>query len=70
MAVVREFSMATSVAHVCGQDLPEALQLLTDGAIASVVLEAVIGLEDLVNDGLEAIVSRRARGKILVSPSQ
>jgi len=56
------------VAHVCGQDIPEALELLTDGRIAGLLLDRVIGLEALVDDGLEALVSGRAAGKILVDP--
>jgi (R,R)-butanediol dehydrogenase / meso-butanediol dehydrogenase / diacetyl reductase len=67
-ATLREVDMVTTVAHVCGQDIPEALELLTDGRIAGLLLDRVIGLEALVDDGLEALVTGRAAGKILVDP--
>jgi isopentenyl-diphosphate delta-isomerase len=43
--------------------VPEALDLLTDGRIADLLLDRVIGLDQLVDDGLEALVQRRAAGK-------
>lgn len=69
-AILREVDMLTTVAHVCGQDLPEALSLLEDGAVAGHLLDRVIGLDELVVDGLGALVGRTARGKILVDPAR
>ncbi len=69
-ATLREVDLLTTVAHVCDDDLPEALDLLTDGRIAGHLLDRVIGLERLVapDDGLAALAARRVAGKILVDP--
>ncbi|MGI8334511.1 zinc-dependent alcohol dehydrogenase [Actinomadura scrupuli] len=67
-ATLREVDVSTTVAHVCGEDMPEALDLLTDGSLAELVLERVIGLDDLVPEGLDALLQRRLRGKVLVDP--
>ncbi len=67
-ATLREVDLVTTVAHVCGEDIPEALDLLAGGRIAGLLLDRVIGLDALVDDGLEALVSGRAAGKILVDP--
>jgi (R,R)-butanediol dehydrogenase/meso-butanediol dehydrogenase/diacetyl reductase len=69
-ATLREVDLLTTVAHVCGEDIPEALRLLTSGAVADRLLDRVIGLDALVDDGLMALVDRRATGKILVDPSR
>jgi (R,R)-butanediol dehydrogenase/meso-butanediol dehydrogenase/diacetyl reductase len=65
---LREVDMITTVAHVCGEDIPEALRLLSEGRIAGHLLDRVIGLDALVADGLDALVAGRATGKILVDP--
>jgi (R,R)-butanediol dehydrogenase / meso-butanediol dehydrogenase / diacetyl reductase len=65
---LREVDMLTTVAHVCGADIPEALRLLAAGGITEHLLDKVIGLDALVPDGLDALVDRRAGGKILVDP--
>ncbi|HJP79383.1 MAG TPA: alcohol dehydrogenase catalytic domain-containing protein [Pseudonocardiaceae bacterium] len=67
-ATLREVDLITTVAHVCGDDIPAALRLLADGRIAEHLLGRVIGLDALVPDGLDALVERRATGKILVDP--
>jgi (R,R)-butanediol dehydrogenase / meso-butanediol dehydrogenase / diacetyl reductase len=67
-ATLREVDMVTTVAHVCGEDLPQALRLLTGGRIAGHLLDRVIGLDSLVDDGLEPLAAGRAAGKILVAP--
>jgi threonine dehydrogenase-like Zn-dependent dehydrogenase len=65
-AILREVELTTSVAHVCGSDLPEALELLAGSEIAARVVERVIDLERLVPEGLEPLAQGTARGKILV----
>jgi len=65
-AILREVELTTSVAHVCGADLPEALELLSGSGIAERVVERVIGLEQLVPQGLVPLAEGSARGKILV----
>ncbi|HEX9337390.1 MAG TPA: zinc-binding dehydrogenase, partial [Pseudonocardiaceae bacterium] len=67
-ATLREVDLLTTVAHVCGEDIPAALELLTAGDITEHLLDRVIGLDALVPDGLDALVERRAMGKILVDP--
>jgi (R,R)-butanediol dehydrogenase/meso-butanediol dehydrogenase/diacetyl reductase len=67
-ATLREVDLLTTVAHVCDDDIPEALRLLTDGRVAGHLLDRVIGLDSLVKDGLEALTAGRATGKILVDP--
>jgi (R,R)-butanediol dehydrogenase/meso-butanediol dehydrogenase/diacetyl reductase len=65
-AILAEVDIITSVAHVCGSDLPAALDLLTRTKLAERVVERTVPLEDVVEDGLAPIAERRARGKILV----
>jgi (R,R)-butanediol dehydrogenase/meso-butanediol dehydrogenase/diacetyl reductase len=67
-ATLREVDLLTTVAHVCGEDIPAALALLAEGEITDHLLDRVIGLDALVPDGLDALVGRRATGKILVDP--
>lgn len=67
-AILREIDITTSVAHVCDEDLPDALQILTDDTIAEVVMQGVIPLDDVVDLGLAALHERTATGKILVDP--
>jgi (R,R)-butanediol dehydrogenase / meso-butanediol dehydrogenase / diacetyl reductase len=66
---VREVDLATTLAHVCAVDLPEALELLATADIADVVLDRVISLERLVEDGILPLAERTARGKIVVNPT-
>jgi threonine dehydrogenase-like Zn-dependent dehydrogenase len=63
---VREVDVLTTLAHVCDVDLPEALALLNDQEIAPAVLDRVIGLDELVDDGVRRLAEGRARGKIVV----
>jgi len=65
-AILREVDLIATVAHVCGSDLPEALELLTKTEIANRVVEGVIALERIVLDGLVPLADGSARGKILV----
>jgi threonine dehydrogenase-like Zn-dependent dehydrogenase len=66
---VREVDVFTTLAHVCDVDLPEALDLLGAEEVAPVVLDRVIGLEDLVADGIRPLAEGAARGKIVVDVS-
>jgi threonine dehydrogenase-like Zn-dependent dehydrogenase len=67
-ATVREVEVITTVAHVCGIDLPEAVDLLALGTVADAVLDRVIPLDELVDEGIRPLAERRARGKIVVRP--
>jgi (R,R)-butanediol dehydrogenase / meso-butanediol dehydrogenase / diacetyl reductase len=65
-AAVRELELITTIAHVCAVDLPEAIDLLALGPIADAVLDRVIPLDALVDDGIRALAEGMARGKIVV----
>jgi (R,R)-butanediol dehydrogenase/meso-butanediol dehydrogenase/diacetyl reductase len=66
--VLREINVHTTVAHVCDQDMPEALALLSERRLAARLLDRVIPLEDVVAEGLEPLMAGTATGKILVDP--
>jgi (R,R)-butanediol dehydrogenase / meso-butanediol dehydrogenase / diacetyl reductase len=63
---VREVDVHGTLAHVCGQDLAEAVALLATTPLAGTVLGAVIPLADLVEGGLRPLADRTATGKIVV----
>jgi threonine dehydrogenase-like Zn-dependent dehydrogenase len=67
-AVVREVDVLTSAAHVCDVDLPAALDVLATQDLLPTVLDSVIPLEQLVDDGLRALAEGRAHGKVVVDP--
>lgn len=67
--VVREVDLVTSLAHVCREDLPEAVQILATRNVAEVTLGPRIALGVLVPKGLEPLHEGRARGKIIVDPT-
>ncbi len=63
---VREIDVHGTLAHVCGEDLGEAVSVLAGSRIAPVVLGGVIALDDLVGSGLRPLAERTATGKIVV----
>jgi (R,R)-butanediol dehydrogenase / meso-butanediol dehydrogenase / diacetyl reductase len=65
---MREVEMTSTLAHVCADDLPMALDVLARTDLADKILDRVIPLDRLVEDGLVALAERRASGKILVDP--
>lgn len=66
---LREVEISTALAHVGELDLPEALEILAGSpALPPILLDRVIGLDALVDDGLRALAERRTRGKILIDP--
>jgi (R,R)-butanediol dehydrogenase/meso-butanediol dehydrogenase/diacetyl reductase len=68
-STLREVDMVSTVAHVCGEDLPEALQLLARGSVTSQLLDSVVPL-DALSDGLDTLVAGKANGKILIDPQR
>ncbi len=66
--VLREVDVTTTVAHVCGTDVPEAVTLLDRTDLASILPVSVISLDDVVQSGLERLSRGAAAGKILVDP--
>jgi 2-desacetyl-2-hydroxyethyl bacteriochlorophyllide A dehydrogenase len=65
--VVHEIDFSSSNGHVCGLDVPTALDLLADGRLAELVTDRVIDLERLVPDGLEAMAQGQTHGKVVVA---
>jgi threonine dehydrogenase-like Zn-dependent dehydrogenase len=65
---LREIDVRPSMAHVLADDLPEALALLAGGELGAIVTDRVIGLDALVDDGLEALAGGRAHGKVVIDP--
>jgi (R,R)-butanediol dehydrogenase / meso-butanediol dehydrogenase / diacetyl reductase len=66
--VLREVDVRTTVAHVCADDLPAALELLTDWPLSSMLLDRVVPLADVVAQGLDPLVAGTVHGKVLVDP--
>ncbi len=66
---LREVEITTTVAHVCDVDLPEAIRILTTSNLSSIVIDRVISLDTLVDQGLRPLAERVARGKIVVNPA-
>lgn len=64
--VLREISIATTVAHVCDADLAPAVALLARRPLAGLVVERVVPLERAFVDALEPLARGEARGKLLV----
>jgi (R,R)-butanediol dehydrogenase/meso-butanediol dehydrogenase/diacetyl reductase len=66
--VLREIDVRTTVAHVCGTDLPRALDLLARRPLSSTIGVRVVALESVVDDGFEPLIGGRVGGKVLVDP--
>jgi 2-desacetyl-2-hydroxyethyl bacteriochlorophyllide A dehydrogenase len=65
---IREVELIPTAAHVCAIDLPESLELLASTGLAETVLDRVIPLELLVDEGIRPLADGAARGKIVVDP--
>ena len=63
-------NIATTLAHVCDVDLPDSLELLARGELAQTVLDRVIPLDALVEEGIRPLAERTAKGKIVVDPKE
>jgi (R,R)-butanediol dehydrogenase / meso-butanediol dehydrogenase / diacetyl reductase len=64
--ILREIDVATTVAHVCDENLPAALRLLADRDLAELLVERVVPLERAVDEALRPMAEGRAKGKMLV----
>lgn len=67
-ATVREIDLHTTLAHVCDEDLPDAVALLASTDVAERTIEKTISLDTLIEEGILPLVQRTAKGKILVDP--
>lgn len=63
---LREIELTSTLAHVLGDDLSDALVLLNSTSVFDEVVEKVIPLDDLVEKGLQPLAEGRAGGKIIV----
>lgn len=63
---LREVDLHGTLAHVCADDIPEALDILARSDVADVVIDSVISLDDLLPRGIERLLQRSAKGKIIV----
>lgn len=66
--VMSEINILTTLAHVCGQDLAPALEILGSTALAAELIEGVHPLSDISNQ-LEQLGSGKIQGKVLFDPS-
>lgn len=66
--VMREITVRTTLAHVCGEDLAPALDILATTSLADELLDSVHPLGDLA-DQLERLASGRLEGKVLFDPT-
>ena len=66
--VLREINLVTTVAHVCSTDIPAALELLASRSLSGLLMERVIPLSVVVDQGFEPLAAGKATGKILVDP--
>ncbi len=62
-----EIELTPSVAHICDTDLPQALAMLARGDLAPAIVDRVIPLEAVVEDGLQPIAERSVGGKVVVN---
>jgi (R,R)-butanediol dehydrogenase/meso-butanediol dehydrogenase/diacetyl reductase len=66
--ILREIDVATTVAHVCDENLPAALDLLAGRDLAGLLVDRVVALENAVEDALVPMTTGTGRGKFLVDP--
>ena len=63
--VLREVTLQTTVAHVCMDDIPEALDLLADGSVAQLLSGETFKLVDS-QAAFDLLLSGTSHGKILI----
>jgi threonine dehydrogenase-like Zn-dependent dehydrogenase len=63
---IREVDLHGTLAHVCAEDIPEALEVLSSSSLTSLIVDQIISLDDLVEKGIVPLAERTARGKIIV----
>jgi threonine dehydrogenase-like Zn-dependent dehydrogenase len=62
-----EIELIPSSAHVCDTDLPKAVAMLSQGRLASAIVDRVIPLDAVVEEGLQPIAERAVAGKVVVN---
>ena len=66
--VFREITMRTTLAHVCREDMPDAMRILAETSLAGEMLDSVRSLEELPEQ-LDRLSTGAVEGKILFDPS-
>jgi len=66
-AILKEVILQTTVAHVCKDDMPDALKLLASEKISKLLTDRIYSLEE-IDKAFEVLTSGKASGKILVTP--
>jgi (R,R)-butanediol dehydrogenase / meso-butanediol dehydrogenase / diacetyl reductase len=66
----REISLITTLSQINPVDVPAALRLLENPAIAATLVRHVIGLEDVVTAGIEPLHRGELIGKAIIVPSR
>jgi (R,R)-butanediol dehydrogenase / meso-butanediol dehydrogenase / diacetyl reductase len=66
--VMREITVRTTLAHVCGEDLAPSLDILATTDLADELLDSVRPLEELAEQ-LERLATGRLEGKVLFDPT-
>lgn len=66
--VMNEINIQTTLAHVCGQDMAPALEILSSTNLAEELLEGVYPLSEISHQ-LELLGSGKIQGKVLFDPS-
>ena len=65
--VFREITIRTTLAHVCADDMPDALSILASTGLAQEMLDSVRPLEDLPAQ-LDRLATGQLEGKVLFDP--
>jgi (R,R)-butanediol dehydrogenase/meso-butanediol dehydrogenase/diacetyl reductase len=65
--VMSEIDIHTTLAHVCGQDLAVALEILSTTRLAAELIEGVYPLSEVSNQ-LELLSTGKIQGKVLFNP--
>lgn len=68
--VLREITVESTVAHVCGEDLAPAMDILAAGELGTELLDSVIGLDELTDRGLARLAAGEVDGKVLIDPGR
>lgn len=66
--ILREIDVATTLAHVCDENLATALDLLAARDLAGLLVDKVVPLDRVVEEALAPMAAGTTRGKILVDP--
>lgn len=67
--VFREVTLDSTLAHVCGDDLPAALEILEQGILGAELAEEPVGLS-MLGASLDALAAGNVDGKVLIDPSK